>query len=755
MYYLCYMTRKIIRIFWIFWVSVFLSTALYFYIVKINLFGMFGGMPSLDVLENPELELSSSLYSADGQLLGEYFKVNRSGLEYYDISENAVKALIATEDIRFYEHSGIDFKALGRAMIFSIMLKKNRGGGSTISQQLAKNLFKTRTDIKKNIFKSPFLNMLIIKTKEWILAVQIEKCYTKEEIITMYLNTVFFGNNCFGIKAASETFFNIPPNLLSVEQACLLIGLLKGPTRYSPIYNKTDCLLRRNVVIKQMYINNFLSIDQYNDLKDKPIELTYNVKNQHTGIAPYFRAMAKKFLFNWAMENGYNLFSSGLKIYTTIDSRVQKVAEEAVQKQMARLQERFYKHWGDLNPWVDDDGKEMKDFINQRCIESGLYKSLKQQGLEHDAIMEVMNTPVPTKLFSWKGELEEVISPIDEIKYNKKLLHAGLLTIDPETNHIKAWVGGINHKFFEYDHVRQGKRQPGSTFKPIVYVTAIDNGYSPFDEIRDVPVTFKISDKKIWTPQNWNKSYSGNKMTLKEALNKSINSVTAYLIKQLGPELVCDYANRLGVKSALQPFPALGLGSCDISLYELVGVYNTFLNKGRYADFIFISRIEDKNGNVLANFTPQTKEAISEKTAYTMIEMLKNDKTRLLNPTILQDNEVAFKTGTTSNQSDGWFIGMTHNLVTGIWVGGDNRCIHFRTMAEGAGAVTALPIWKEFMTNLYQDEELRFLYPKGMFEIPQIYKLKVKAKAEIVEQEAAKLSEDSSETPALNIDEIY
>lgn len=681
---------------------------------------MYGGLPSLAVLENPKSDLSSELYAADGVLLGKYFRHNRSPVTYEEISPTIIKALLATEDCRFEEHAGIDLKGLYRVFLMSVLLQKNKGGGSTLSQQLAKNLFKTRSESKKGLLsKIPLLKTVIVKTKEWIVAVQLERSYTKQEIVTMYLNTVSFGSNAFGIKVAAKTFFNATPDSLSVEQAAVLVGLLKAPSRYSPVTHPERSRQRRNVVLAQMCKYGVLAQADYEQLKELPITLEYKVEDHNMGLATYFRSSIRDFLMRWTKNYGYDLFEDGLKIYTTLDSRLQKHAEEAVAVHMPALQQRFEAHWEGGNPWIDEKGREIKGFIPAAIKQTPLYKQLAEEyGEDTDTIDDILNTPVPTKLFSWEGEVDTVMSPIEELKYKKRLLHTGFMAMDPHTGHIKAWVGGINYKYFQYDHVMQSKRQAGSAFKPIVYAAALDNGYTPWQEVTDNPVTFKIpGSASPWIPRNWSRKFTGEKMTLRQAMAKSVNSITAYLMKELGPQLVVDYAHRLGIKSSLQPVPSLCLGSADVSVSELVGAYSTFMNKGVWTDPFYITRIEDKNGHVLKEFMPQKREAVSEKTAYLMVHMMKGTveeeggTSRGINQAIREDNEIGGKTGTTSNQSDGWFVGMAKDLCAGVWVGGDDRCIHFRTLAAGGGGRTARPIWEKFMLNVYDDPELP--YDKG------------------------------------------
>lgn len=718
-------TRKLIRYLWLGFVATLVALPIYIFTVKSNLFNLYGGLPPLDVLENPESDLSSELYAADGVLLGKYFRQNRSPVDYEEISPHLVNALLVTEDYRFEKHAGVDLKGLWRVFFFSILLNQNTGGGSTLSQQLAKNLFKTRSEKYKGLLsKIPLIRTIVVKTKEWIVAVQLERAYTKKEILTMYLNTVEFGSNAFGLKVAAKTFFNTTPDSLSIEQAALLVGLLKAPSRYNPVKHPDNALKRRNLVIGQLHKYNFLTQEEYDSIRQLPLALVYKVENHTIGLATYFRSAIRDFLLKWTKDNGYDLFEDGLRIYTTIDSRMQQHAEEAVEEHMKELQKKFEQHWEGQNPWINEKGVEIKDFIKTTSENIEIYKNLvKEYGEGHDSVAIMMNTPEPMKLFSWEGEVDTVVSPIDSIKYNKRFLHAGFMAMDPHTGYVKAWVGGINYKFFKYDHVMQGKRQVGSAFKPIVYAAALDNGYTPCDEVVDAPVTFRMpGNPPIWTPKNASGRYTGQKMTLRQAMSRSVNSITAYLMKQLGPQRVVDYARKLGIMGPMEPVPALCLGASDVSVYELVGAYSTFVNDGVWTKPFYITRIEDREGNILQEFVPRKKEAISEETAYLMIHMLKGateeegGTARGLSKELREDNEIGGKTGTTSNHSDGWFVGITRDLTAGAWVGGEERCIHFRTLAEGQGARTARPIWEKFMLKIYEDPALP--YEKAPFQKP-------------------------------------
>jgi penicillin-binding protein 1A len=569
------------------------------------------------------------------------------------------------------------------------------------------------------------LGPYVDKIKEWIVAIKLERDYTKKEIMAMYLNTMEFGSNAFGIQVASKTFFNKTPGELNVQEAAVLVGMLQAPTRLSPVFNYDNSLRRRNTVISQMHKYGFLSSYQSDSIRSMPIELDYNVESHNEGMATYFRSVIRGFLLDWCREQNIDLFSSGLRIYATIDSRMQRYAEEAVQTKMAALQQRFENHWKGRNPWIDESGREIKDFLERQLARTDHYRSLvREYGRNADTINVILNTPRRMKVFTYNGEIDTLLSPIDSLKYYKRFLQTGFMAMDPHSGDIKAWVGGINHRYFKFDHVMQGKRQPGSTFKPVVYTAAIDNYFSPCYPVIDAPVTFNLPGQNppSWTPSNADGRYSGQTLTLRQAMARSVNSVTAFVMKRIGPEMVVEYARKLGIRSHLDAVPSLCLGGGgEVSVYELVGAYATFVNQGVYTEPRYISRIEDKNGNVWI-FPPRTQEALSEETAFVMVHMLMGGAepggTAIgLNRELRVDNEIGGKTGTTQNASDGWFVGITHDLVAGGWVGGDERAIRFRNWFEGQGGRTAMPIWEEFMLKVYADKSLG--YEKGRFKRPE------------------------------------
>ncbi|GAB2551384.1 penicillin-binding protein 1A [Rufibacter soli] len=706
--------RKAISALWLLFAGGFVFFLLYIFAVSINFLNLFGDLPDLKTLENPKSELASEVYSEDGKLLGKYFRENRSPVTYEQLPESLVNALIATEDIRFEEHSGIDFKGTLAVPYYKLTGKQDRGS-STLTQQLARNLFRTRDDLNNGLLSDvPGLRMLIIKTKEWIMSIKLERSYTKKEILLMYLNTVDFGSNAYGIKVAAKTFFNKNPDQLSLEEAATLVGVLKGPSFYSPVTRPERSMNRRNTVLDQMLKYEYIDQPTFQAVSAKPIKLDFNVENQNKGLAPYFRTEIGKSLAVWCKENGYDLYSDGLKIFTTIDSRMQQHAEAALEQHMKTMQKEFFQQWKGRNPWIDENGKEIKGFLMDQMKRTARYKSLVEQyGSNEDSIKYHLNHKIPMRIFTWEGEKDVVMSPMDSLSHYKHYLQAGFMAMDPLTGKVKAWVGGTNYKYFKYDHVKQGARQPGSVFKPFVYTAAIEAGYSPCYEVVDAPVTIINSDGVPWTPKNSDGKYTGRKHTLREALALSINTVTTYLMKKLGPETVVSTAKRLGITTKLNPYASLALGSDDVTLYDMVGAYGTFVNKGVWTQPQYLVRIEDKNGTVLHEFVPKTVEALSEETAYLMVHMLQGSADTRggtayygLRHRYGLKNEIGAKTGTTSNYSDAWFMGITPDLAAGVWVGGEDRSIHFRSAAYGQGNKLAMPIYAIFMKKVYADKSL-------------------------------------------------
>ncbi|GAA4352086.1 transglycosylase domain-containing protein [Hymenobacter saemangeumensis] len=710
------------RTMWLLFGAGVLGLGLYVLAVSANFLNLFGRMPNLKTLENPKSELASEVYSADGELLGKYFRENRTPVEYKDLPQNLVDALIATEDVRFEQHSGIDFQSLF-AIPYYLLSGRNRGS-STLTQQVAKVLFKTRDNLNDGRLNgNGKLGLLITKTKEWILAVRLERNYTKREILRMYLNTVDFGSNAYGVNTAAKTFFNKSPKDLNTLEAATLVGIVNAPSRFSPAVHPERSRKRRNWVLRQMHKYGYIDAATIADTA-KPIALKYSVENPSKGLAPYFRAEVVKSLLAWARETDHDLYADGLKIYTTIDSRMQRYAESALAEHLKLQQKWFAAHWKGQQPWRDENGKVIPDFLNTAMRRTQRYKSLMNiYDGNRDSVNFYLRRKYRMPVFTWEGEKEMLMSPLDSLEYYKRYLRAGFMAMNPLNGQVKAWVGGPSFRFFKFDHVRQGKRQPGSTFKPIVYAAAIDQGYSPCYTRPDVATTFPAeAGRPAYTPQNFDGGFSGKTYTLRQALARSMNSITAWLVMKLTPETVVNYAKRLGITSEIDPVPAVGFGSSDCSIFELCGAYGTFVNKGVWTSPIMVTRIEDKNGNVLREFVPRTKEVLSEETAYLMTHMLQASTTeRGGTSTILHTGfkfpyEIGAKTGTTSNYSDAWFMGITPDLVCGMWVGGEDRSIHFRNGEYGQGARLALPLYGMFMRKVYADKSLDI--NKGPFPKP-------------------------------------
>lgn len=737
-----------IKRFWITYVCSLLFLAIFFTTLSL---GWLGFMPSFQELENPKSNLASEVISADQKLIGSFYIENRSNVHYYELSPWVVKALISTEDARFEKHSGIDGKALMRVM-FGMVTNTDKGGGSTITQQLAKNLFPRRN-------YRTILGTGYAKLREWITAIKLERNYTKEEIAALYLNTVDFGSMAFGIKSAAKTYFDKSPAELNMQESALLIGILKAPSWFHPVRNKERAAKRREVVLNQMMKYGYIAEKEYDSVKVIPIDMShYSVQDHNTGLATYFREYLRQMLmadkpdkddyddpadyhadsirwernlaYGWINKfrnpegKSYNLYKDGLKIYTTINSRMQRYAEEAVTEHLSKdLQPAFYKHWKGSKhaPFDLSDKKEIDKLILASKRRSDRYISLKKAGVSKDSIDRSFNTPIPMRVFSWKGAIDTVMSPMDSIKYHKWFLQAGLMSMEPQTGYVRAYVGGINFRHFKYDHVVVGRRQVGSTFKPFVYTVAMQDGeLSPCSQVPNVQVNIE-NNGGVWSPSNSSDYKEGQMVTLKEALANSINWISAYLIKRFSPHPVVQVARKMGIVSPLPAVPSICLGTPDISLYEMTGAVDTYANKGLYIQPIFITRIEDKHGNVIAEFTPRQEEAMSEETAYLMLVLMKGvvesgtgarlrGKYGLTNP-------IAGKTGTTQSNSDGWFMGLTPDLVTGVWVGGDDRTVRFRSTSLGQGANMALPIWALYMKRVYADATLQV--SRGDFERPE------------------------------------
>ena len=683
--------------------------------------GIFGTMPTFDELENPKTNLATEIYSCDGKLLGSYYVENRSNVRYSELSPYLPEALISIEDERFTEHSGIDEKALFR-VAFGVLTGKKKGGGSTITQQLAKNLFPRGENLS-----TP--RLVLRKFQEWITATKLEHNYSKEEIIAMYLNTVAFGHNAFGIRSAAKTFFDKTPKQLSIEESALMAGVVNAPTRFSPIRNPERSLNRRNLVLQKMAENGFITQAECDSISQIPLDMShFGIMDHNTGQATYFREFLRGELNEWAKNTKnfdgkpYNIYRDGLKIYTTIDSRMQRYAEEAVSEFMGKeLQPMFFNHWkGYKNaPFSNITADEIDHIMETSVKRTDRYRSLKEEGVCWDSILAEFNRPVPMTLFSWNGPIDTVMSPMDSIRYYKWFLQASLISIESHTGHVKAYVGGLDYRFFKYDHVTQARRQVGSTFKPFVYSLAMQEGeYTPCTRIPNIPYNIQLPDGRIWSPGN--SGGGGGEISLKNALAQSNNWISAYLMNQFGPEAVISMARRMGVESPIDAVPSICLGVCDLKLIEMVGAMSTFANQGVYVKPMFITKIEDKNGNVIQRFSPEESEAMSEVTAYKMVELMKGvvqSGTGIrLRSLYGFNNPIAGKTGTTQKNSDGYFMGITPDLTTGVWVGAEDRSVHFRSTRLGQGSHTALPIWAMYMKKVYNDSDLNI--SKGDFPKP-------------------------------------
>ena len=714
---------KYILGFWIFYFVCLFSVILLFITISNE---KFGPMPTFEELENPKSNLASEIYSADDKLLGTYYIENRSNVHYKDLSENLINALLAAEDIRFEEHSGIDQRALLRTL-YGVVSNTDMGGGSTITQQLAKNLFPR----KRN---PPTIDLVLSKFKEWITAIKLERNYSKEEIIGMYFNTVPFGSRSFGVKSASKTFFNKTPDSLNVEEAALMVGVVNAPTKYSPVRNPNNSFKKRNIVISQMGKYNYISKPDCDSIKKIPIDMSnFRIQAHNTGIAQHFREYLRTALKNWCSSHfkadgtPYNLYKDGLKIFTTIDSRMQKYAEEAVSEHLGKtLQPDFYKHWEGYTtaPFVfeEKDSDSLVDLLmTQAMRRSERYRKLKLTDTPLDSIELSFNTPTKMTIFSWEREIDTIMTPMDSIRYYKFFLRSGFMSMESHTGYVKAYVGGPDYKYFKYDPVKYAKRQIGSTFKPFLYTLAMQAGeYSPCSKVPNVQQSIDLIDGTKWEPANSTKKRENEMVSLKWALANSVNWVSAYLMKQYSPQSVRQIAKKMGVTSHIPAVPAICLGTPDISLYEMVGAMNTFANKGIFIEPIFITKIEDKFGNIIEKFSPKQIEAMSEETAYLMTDMMKG-VTKYgtgirLRLTYGFTNPIAGKTGTTQNQSDGWFMGITPDLTSGAWTGCEDRAAHFRTITLGQGANMALPIWALYMKKVYADSTL--YYSMGDFEPP-------------------------------------
>ena len=704
--------------------------------------GFFGQMPDLQQLENPKTNLATQIITSDNRIIGKYyFKDNRTPISFEELPQNLIDALIATEDERFYSHSGVDWKSTLRAIYYM----GERGGASTITQQLARQLF-------VGVRSRNILEAIIQKIKEWVLSFELESRYTKNEIIAMYLNIYDFGYNADGIKSAAKIYFDKSPINLKLDESAVLVGMLKNSSLYNPIRRPEKVRNRRNVVFNQMLRNDYINKIEYDSLKSLDLNINYTPESHREGLATYFRAYLQDFMKKWIKNNPkedgslYNIYRDGLKIYTTIDSRLQNIAETSMKKHMKNLQDEFFAQNDtvdvNVSPFVDLRQGQIDTLLMNSAKRSDRWKNFENIGLDENEILASFEKKTSMRVFSYNGEIDTIMTPMDSIRYYKKFLRASMMSMDPNSGHVKVWVGGFDYKHFQYDQVFQGRRQIGSTFKPFLYATAIDQlRLSPCDLLPDALYCiepFKHGNVESWCPKNSGDRY-GRTRTLKNALANSINTISARLMDRVGPRPVIDLAKKMGIKSRLPRVPSIALGTPDISLFEMVGAYSTFANKGIYIKPIIITRIEDKNGTILFEVIPETTDVLSEESAYVTINLLKGvteegsgmrlrhegaEVSNLVFQNVVTgypykfENPIAGKTGTTQNQSDGWFLGMVPNLVTGVWVGGEDRSIHFKDIAYGQGATMALPIWALFMKSVYDNEDL--LISKEDFESPDV-----------------------------------
>ena len=751
--------KKWIKWMWIVVFTPFLALFLFIFCV-----GVFAEIPSFEELENPKSKLATELISEDGEVINTYHIENRSYVKFKDLSPNLVNAAVATEDIRFYRHAGIDFRGLARVAVKTLVMRDaSSGGGSTITQQLAKTLFPRDTTSAKFPGHKEF-KLVVSKFKEWITAVKLERNYTKDEIMAMYMNAIFFGSNAYGIKAASQTFFAKEPWELNVEESATLVGMVNKPTRYNPVLNYDRSIGRRNHVLSQMNKYGFLDQAAYDSIVALPIVLSYKQQDHNAGLAPYFRDMLRRYmnasepkksayyfkedyeadkvlweedpLYGWLNKNlkpdgtKYSLDKDGLKIYTTLNSKMQRYAEEAVVEHLSKDLQRSFNN--DMRhkpnkPFALDVPQETIDLLMQQARRwSDRYRNMKAAGASAEEIAKSFDTKTKMRVFAWNknGYVDTVMTPNDSIRHYKSFLRAAFIAMEPHTGNIKAYVGGPNYRYFKYDNARQTKRQVGSTIKPFLYTLAMQEGYTPCDKVVNVPQTFIVGDT-TWTPKSTDKAeWIGQTVTLKWGLTKSSNNISAYLMKQFGPNAMVDMCRKLGITTYLPAVPSLCVGPADITVMEMVSAYNTFPSRGVNISPMMVTRIEDHDGNVLGNFAPRKRESVSESTAYLMVNLMQgvvNEGTAgRLKWKYGMKGQVAGKTGTTNDQSDGWFIGYTPKLTAGAWVGAEDRQVHFESLALGGGSNMALPIWGIFMQKVIEDGTLgishddKFLAPPGL-----------------------------------------
>lgn len=704
--------------------SLIIAFIFYLIMVDVNFLWLFGKSPSLRAIMHPKTIQASELYSADGVMIGKYFSENRTPVAYEEINPVFWKALIDTEDERFYHHFGIDFQGVFAAAK-DFVVHHDARGASTITQQLVKNMFRVRTEYSTGLLGNiPGVKMLIMKSKEWITAVKIEMFFDKKDILTMYANTVDFGSNAYGIKTAAKTYFGTTPKELTPEQAAILVGLLKATTYYNPRTNPDNSFKRRNVVLDNMRRHKDLTREAYDTLSKKPIQLDYSVENNYDGQAQYFREAVADELHDWCKDNDIDLYRDGLKIYTTIDTRMQKYAEQAAKRQMRIIQRNFNNHWSGQNPWQDERHQEIPNFIEDLAKKLPYYKYLSQRYDNNtDSINYYLNLPHPVKLFDYdEGIIEKNISTLDSIRYMEHFMHCGFVAMEPETGHVKAWVGDLDFRTWKYDKVKS-MRQPGSTFKLFVYAEAMNQGITPCDTREDSYFSMKVFDSKkneevLWAPTNANGRFSGANVTLKQAFAMSINSIAVKLGQECGIPNIVKTAHDMGIKSKLDATPALALGSSDVNLLELVNAYCTPVNDGKTHNPVLVTRIVDRDGKEIYTAPEEEKQVLTYKSAFLLQQLLQGGMQgtssalgRWTNQ-FARDTDFGGKTGTSNNHSDAWFVGVSPHLVVGAWVGGEYRCIHFRTGALGQGSKTALPICGDFLEQVLGDPAFKMYRAK-------------------------------------------
>jgi len=733
---------------------------IFFCALQLNFLWLFGYSPTLNDIKSPSQRVGSELYTADGKLIGRYFKENRTPVNFNEISPNVINALVATEDARFYNHMGIDFFSVLSSSISTATGDKR--GASTITQQLAKNLYRTRYNKSQGFIKHiPVVRTIVSKFKEWMTAVKLESNYSKDDIITMYLNTVSFGNNTYGIKTASRIYFDKDAIDLNVPEAALLVGMLKGTSLYNPLKSPEKALERRNVALTQMLKYKYIKEDEMHVYKLTALDLKLGRIDEGSDGDSYLRAAVAKYLEKWCDDNGYNLYEDGLKIYTTIDSKLQKYAEEAVNEQMKSLQKRFYNVWGNEDPWYDSEKKKV-DYPNRAVHNLPIYKALEKKYKNNpDSIEAYFNKKKKMRVFSWNGDRDTLFSTMDSIRYYGKILNTGMMTLDPFSGKIKVWIGGVDHKFFKYDHVNQSKRQAGSTFKPFAYLAALESGMSPCDTFTDKPVQIAYQDKgktEYWEPRNadWNNTYQ--EMSLRHAMARSVNTITAQVTEKVGWDNVVKWAHECGIDSHLESVPSVSLGPNDVSVYEMVKAYGTFLNDGIKTDPILVEKITDLDDNIIEEFKAKTKRVLSEEISWLMLYMFRGGMEEQGGTSQAlwewdlwkKNNQIGGKTGTSSDYVDAWYMGITKDLVTGVWVGCDERTAHFKNGETGEGSRTALPIFAKFMEKVYKDPSTGYTmgpFPKAKVKITR----NINCPTPRYEQDTT--STDSLEVDSLNIDE--